>query len=208
MIRIITRENEAKHHKTLKACFQLRHKVFVKELGWKDLNNADNCEIDQFDTDDAVHIVVMDGERPVGYSRLLPSTKPHLLSEVFPHLATRNPIPKGPDTFEWTRYCVASSHRGGSAISKTASELIYGVLEYCTANNISSLTAVYEAVWITRFLELGFDVTPLGLPDHQDKHMIVGVHMKIVEHTMDITRTMRNLDTTMPRARSRQIESI
>jgi len=196
MIRIITRENIKENQDILTACFQLRHEVFIKELGWKDLPKNENMEIDQFDTEDAVHVVVMDKDKPVGYSRLLSSTKPHLLNEVFPHLATRNPIPVGVDIFEWTRYCVASSHRGGSAISKTASELIYGVLEYCKENSIHCLSAVYEAVWVTRFLELGFDVTPLGLPDLQDKHMIIAVQMKIREHTMATTRSMRSLNKT------------
>jgi len=193
MIRIITKENVAEYSATLKACFQLRHKVFVKELGWKDLHKNGNLEIDQFDNEEAVHIVVMDKEKPVGYSRLLPSTKPHLLSEVFPHLATRNSIPVGVDVYEWTRYCVSPNHRGGSAISKTASELIYGVLDYCKKNQINTLTAVFEAVWITRFLELGFDVKPLGLPAVQDEFMIVGVEMGIREHTMTTTRSKRNL---------------
>jgi len=193
MIRIITKENVAEYSATLKACFQLRHKVFVKELGWKDLHKNGNLEIDQFDNEEAVHIVVMDKEKPVGYSRLLPSTKPHLLSEVFPHLATRNPIPVGVDVYEWTRYCVSPSHRGGSAISKTASELIYGVLDYCKKNQINTLTAVYEAVWLTRFLELGFDVKPLGLPTVQDEFMIVGVEMGIREHTMTTMLSKRNL---------------
>jgi len=196
MIKIITSENMSEHSDLLEACFQLRHEVFVKELGWKDLHKNGGLEIDQFDSEHAIHVVVMDKGKPVGYSRLLPSTKPHLLSEVFPHLATRNPIPVRVDVYEWTRYCVARSHRGGGAISKTASELIYGVLEYCRENSIATLTAVYEAVWITRFLELGFDVKPLGLPDIQDKHMIVGVEMNIGEHTMATTRSMRNLTAT------------
>jgi N-acyl-L-homoserine lactone synthetase len=49
------------------------------------LAKPDRLERDQFDNDDAIYLLAIDGRTVVGGSQLVPSTKPHLLSEVLPH---------------------------------------------------------------------------------------------------------------------------
>lgn len=63
-----------------------RHKVFVKRLGWP-LQTQNGIELDQFDRPDTVYVVAQDDEGCiVGCARLLPTTRPYLLGEVFPQL--------------------------------------------------------------------------------------------------------------------------
>ena len=106
MVHIVNAGNAA-HYEIEKApAHKLRHQVFVEERRWEALRRPDGHDIDQFDTDEAIHILAIEDGAVVGYSRLLPTVGPHLLSAVYPGLAER-PIPRAPNIFEWTRYCVS-----------------------------------------------------------------------------------------------------
>lgn len=86
--------------------FSYRHSVFVDRLKW-DLPIAEvGLEIDQFDRNDTCHVVARDASDDiVGYARLLPTTEPYLLSEVFPQLMAGQTIPKSPVVWELSRFC-------------------------------------------------------------------------------------------------------
>ncbi len=43
-------------------------------------------EIDQFDHKHAMHMLYIEEGKVLGYQRMLPSTRPHLLSDVMPEL--------------------------------------------------------------------------------------------------------------------------
>lgn len=81
-----------------------RHRVFVERLGWK-LHCRDALELDQFDRDDTIYVIAQneDGE-VIGTARLLPTTRPYLLAEVFPHLLNGAPAPDAPDVWELSRF--------------------------------------------------------------------------------------------------------
>lgn len=72
-----------------------RHKVFVEEMRW-DLPSVGPGiieEWDEFDRDDTTCVIAYTRERIIcGYARLLPTTRPYLLSEVFPELCCSPPI--------------------------------------------------------------------------------------------------------------------
>lgn len=63
-----------------------RYRVFVEYLGWE-LNCPNNEELDQFDKVDTAYVVAQDRESNIiGCARLLPTTQPYLLGEIFPQL--------------------------------------------------------------------------------------------------------------------------
>lgn len=83
---------------------RLRHKFFVEKLGWEAIRRSNGLDIDEFDTDAAIHVTVQDGDKIGAYGRLLSTTQPHLLSAIYPTLlddALKMPV--GDDTLEWTR---------------------------------------------------------------------------------------------------------
>ncbi|MCW1503899.1 acyl-homoserine-lactone synthase AbaI, partial [Acinetobacter baumannii] len=70
-----------------------RYRVFVEYLGWE-LNCPNNEELDQFDKVDTAYVVAQDRESNIiGCARLLPTTQPYLLGEIFPQLLNGMPIP-------------------------------------------------------------------------------------------------------------------
>ena len=179
---VIDGKDTGRHSQLLDAAFVLRHQVFVEENGWDTLAKQDGRERDQFDNEHALHLLMMEGSEIAVYSRLLPTEHPHLLSDVYPHLATRG-VPRGPDIYEWTRMCVSRPWRGDGRWSFGAGEMVRAVVEFCLDSGITATTWEGHPVWLSRFTELGFDVRPLGLPQRYD-------HGPVLPAIMDMTSTV------------------
>lgn len=81
-----------------------RYRVFVEKLGWE-LRCEVGLEYDQFDRDDTVYVVAQDNDRQIiGLARLLPTSRPYLLGEVFPQLMNGLPVPASDDVWELSRF--------------------------------------------------------------------------------------------------------
>lgn len=88
-----------------------RHQVFVQRLGWALPDATGYCEWDGFDRPDTVHVLALDErERLSGCARLLPTTRPYLLAEVFPQLLDGAPAPECHETWELSRFSAINVH--------------------------------------------------------------------------------------------------
>lgn len=174
-IHIVTAENIGSYASAMEQAYRLRHNVFVDEMGWEDLRRPDGREIDQFDDGRALHMLYLEGERLVGYQRMLPSTRPHLLTEVLPHLCDGD-FPRGPHIWEWTRYCVTPEHRDrGRILSPAGNFLLSAIVEWGLQNGVSKIIIEMNPIWLLRLVQLHFMVTPLGIPKEAGKDSIVAV---------------------------------
>ncbi len=87
-----------------------RRKVFVDGLSWP-LQTLNGLELDQFDDDHTVYVAALDASGEVaGCARLLPTTRPYLLSEVFPQLMRGQPLPRAPQIWELSRFAAVDIH--------------------------------------------------------------------------------------------------
>lgn len=164
MLHIVTNENLDLYRGEMEQAFQLRHKVFVEERGWSELRRDDGQEIDRFDNEYAVHMLFTEDDRVIGYQRLLPSTRPHLLSEVLSSLCEVE-RPVGSNIWEWTRYCVEAGHRErGRMLSPVANALLSGIVEWGLHNGVDTIIIEMNPLWLLRLVQLHFRVTPLGIP--------------------------------------------
>jgi len=67
MIHVVTPENEHFYRDEMDQAYRLRHKVFVEEMGWKNMAKPDGREMDQFDTKHAVNMLYIEGGNVLGY---------------------------------------------------------------------------------------------------------------------------------------------
>jgi len=81
-----------------------RHRIFVEMLGWQLPSGQSGIELDQFDCLDTMYMIARQGDDVVGVARLLPTHRPYLLKEVFPHLMGGLPLPNSPDVWELSRF--------------------------------------------------------------------------------------------------------
>ncbi|RJG07418.1 GNAT family N-acetyltransferase [Noviherbaspirillum cavernae] len=92
------------------ALAEYRHKIFIERLGWS-LPVENGLERDQFDHRDTIYVVARETDGAIcGCARLLPTTEPYLLSEVFPHLLGGAPAPRAHDVWELSRFAAASTN--------------------------------------------------------------------------------------------------
>lgn len=196
MLHIVTAENRERYRDQVEESYRIRHKIYVETRGWKNLEREDKREIDQFDNENAIYLLALDEEdgRVVGGSRLVPTLCPHLMSDVFPQLASMRTLPRATDIFEWTRYYVVPEKRESHAVCNVASVIMCGVQEYCLDEGVSTLSIVTEPFWIPRFLELGWNPRSLGLPVDIEGEAVIGITVDISEEALAQTREMRGID--------------
>ncbi|KQO88547.1 acyl-homoserine-lactone synthase [Methylorubrum extorquens] len=188
MIHVVTAENMQDYADALDQAFRLRHRVFVEELGWSNLARPDRREIDEFDDEHAIHLLALDEtESVIGYSRLLPTTRPYLLPMVLPQLC-EGAAPSGAHIVEWGRICVAECARtSGRRLNPTALALMTAIVEWGLPRGITSFISEMPTSWILRLLQLHLRAMPLGLP-----HEIEGEEIVAVEAAFD-GRSLRQL---------------
>jgi acyl-homoserine lactone synthase len=191
VIHVVTPENRHQYTDAMEQACRLRHRVFVDEMGWVDLYKEDGCEVDQFDDDYAVHMLYLRDGEVLGYQRMLPTTRPHLLSEVMPQLCEGD-FPAGTHIWEWTRYCVQPAHRErGRVLSPVANALVSGIVEWGLASGVSTVLMEMNPLWLLRLVQMHFRVTPLGLPKQIGGQDTVAVQSVFDRRTLAKLRAVR-----------------
>ena len=175
----------------MEQAYRLRHQVYVKEMGLHNLAKPDGREIDQFDNKHAVHMLCIEHGEVLGYQRLLPSTCPHLLSDIMPELCEVEQ-PVGADIWEISRHCVAPDHRsGGPYASPIANALGSGLLEWALECGVSKFIIEIEPMGLFPLVQLHFQPLPLGLPRKIHGREVLAVTLTFDEGTLERFREMR-----------------
>lgn len=178
-VHVVTKENAAQYATELRSYHHWRHLIYVEERGWEDLRHDDGLERDQFDNDHAVHLIAMKGAEVVGGSRMIRMSQPNLLSEIFPHLVQRGPVPRDHSLIEWTRMFVAPAHRTGRGPNSVAGALFCAVMEYCCSIGGTGVGGVMETFWLPRWQSFGWTTRSLGLPEEVAGCMTLAAFMDV-----------------------------
>lgn len=117
-------------HGVMRSLAQYRHTVFVEKLGWN-LLSRNGLELDQFDRDDTIYVVVKGLENKVmGIARLLPTERPYLLSEVFPQLMGGDMVPCDPEVWELSRFAATDFQTArNNTLSQFSSPIVVELLQ-------------------------------------------------------------------------------
>ncbi|WP_179958373.1 acyl-homoserine-lactone synthase [Chitinimonas arctica] len=162
-----------------------RHRVFVEKLGWQ-LQCQDGLEFDQFDRPDTLYIVAQDFEgQVVGGARLLPTTRPYLLGEIFPQLLGDLPVPNSPDIWELSRFAAVDFSAAacadvspaklplGQFSSPNAIELLRATLERAAGSGARRIITV-SPLGVERLLrKAGFSADRAGSPVLVDGNPVI-----------------------------------
>lgn len=187
-IHVITRDNIKLYQDSIQELYRLRHQIFVEERGWNGLRTPEGIEIDAYDNENAIYLLAMDANRVVGGQRLYPTLLPHMISEVFPHMAQQG-IPRAADVFEWTRYFVVRERRTG----RTDCRLLAAMQQFCLEEGISEVTAVVEMWWLPRWQQTGFKVRPLGIPQVIEGQPCIAAAIEISVESLEHVRRLAGL---------------
>jgi N-acyl-L-homoserine lactone synthetase len=166
----------------LRQMFEARKQVFVDLLKWNVPILEGRFEVDQFDDEQAIYIIVADpaGEH-LGSTRLLRTTRPHILGTLFPELCS-GPVPAGEDVFEITRFCLGRN-QGAARRRHTRNRLVSALVRFALANGIKTYTGVAEMAWLQQILAFGWDCRPLGAPRHLGSALTGALAISITPET-------------------------
>lgn len=152
-----------------------RRQVFIERLGWQ-LKSFDGLELDQFDRQDTLYVIARDeGNAITGCARLLPTTTPYLLGEVFPQLFNGLPPPCSPDVWELSRFAAVdlnASHSTGleQFSASVAANLLRESIDCAKRHGAKRIVSV-SPVGVERLIrKIGFHAHRAGPP------MVVGGH--------------------------------
>ena len=199
MLYLVNAHNADDFREELNQAFRLRHDVFVKERKWTDLAVQDGRETDRFDDLNTVHMLYIRDGSVIGYQRMRPSTRPHLLSDVLPQLC-EGPRPAGPNIWEWSRYCVEAGERErGRMLSPVASALLTGIVEWGLRTGVDTIIIEMNPLWVLRLVQLHFRLTTLGVPAIITGEETVAVTARFDHRTLArLSEIRNNPDGTKP----------
>lgn len=166
----------------MRAMFEARKRVFVDLLGWELPVLAGRYEIDQYDGPQARYLILADTDQNhLASARLLPTTRPHILGDLFPELCDGNP-PTGPDTWEITRFCLDRSQRAPER-RRWRDALVTALVHYALEHGITTYTGVAEQAWLGQILAFGWHAELLGNPRTIDRMTLGALRIEITPDT-------------------------
>jgi acyl homoserine lactone synthase len=133
MIRVIDGLYREDHRAEFDQMLRLRKRVFYERLQW-DVKIEGEFEIDEFDALNPIYVLSAN-ERTgevVGSLRLLPTTGPNMLADVFHELLPDNGIIRSPTIWESSRYCVdtqLAEQWGPHGVHQASAELLLALCE-------------------------------------------------------------------------------
>ncbi|WP_307694923.1 acyl-homoserine-lactone synthase [Sphingomonas koreensis] len=171
-----------KEDDVLRAMFAARKQVFIDLLRWDVPVLGGEYEIDQFDDEHAAYLVVTDMTGAhLASARLLPTTRPHILADLYASLCD-GAVPRGPHIYEVTRFCL-DRHIDAATRRFARDRLVAAIAEFGLAQGIRLYTGVAELAWMQQILAFGWRCHPLGLPQRFDGRMLGALAITIDQDT-------------------------
>ena len=149
MLKLIEGSYASFFPKEINSMFRNRAEAFSDRLGWE-VVVKDGYERDRFDDANPLYLVSVDPdtEEYWGSLRLLPTTGPNMLRDVFAQLLDGDFI-ESATIWESSRICATTSpgqpDRGKSGVNYALSELILGIGEVAVAAGLTQIVSVFDA---------------------------------------------------------------
>lgn len=149
MIVCVNGSERESHLGLVEEMYRQRARVFKDRMGW-DVEVRDGLEIDRFDEENPLYLISVDETtgRLRGSLRLLPTTGPNMLRDVFPQLLPPDQIIESPLVWESSRFSMdndAMVPKPGYRVSYVTCELIAGIVELSIEAGISHIVSVFDA---------------------------------------------------------------
>jgi len=164
------------------AMFEARKRVFIDLLGWDLPVLAGKYELDQFDDAHARYLILADADQNhLASARLLPTTRPHILGDLYAGLCD-TPPPTGAGIWEITRFCLDRGLRAPER-RRWRDALIVALARYALEHRITTYTGVAEQAWLIQVLQFGWRAESLGPPRAVDGMTLGALRIDIARET-------------------------
>ncbi len=180
MITVGARNELAPH--IVSSMHEFRHEIFVGRLGWS-LPLLDGVERDQYDNEQTVYFVDRDeGGNITACARLLPTTTPYMLPDLFSALLGGVRAPRDPAVWELSRFAtsVRKSREGRIlSLSQPTLDLLEAVSEFARRHAAKRLLLVTSIASERLLLRAGFDVHRVAAPVQMPEGLCVALYIEV-----------------------------
>ncbi len=168
MIITISGNERLSHTDLIDQMHRLRKETFHDRLKWE-VEVHGQWEIDDFDECDPLYILSLtDNGHVRGCLRLLPTTGPNMLRDVFHSLVNDGKYIESPTIWESSRFCVSLRDQQGrrslSNLNIVTAELIAAMGEIGVLSGLTNIVTVYDQFLRRIISRAGCDETLVGGP--------------------------------------------
>lgn len=143
MLEIVDAGNRHLYKDALEDMYRMRYRAAVEEMGWSLRCALNRYDKDEFDYDDTVYLIHFNDDGTVGAcGRINPTTRPHLLSDVFPQMCVEG-VPQGPKIYEYSRGLIERRGKSNRDYMRTWLSITQGVNEWAIDNGVDYIS------WLT-----------------------------------------------------------
>lgn len=202
MIRIVEGIDHDFHPRLMDEMFRMRAVVFADRLGW-DVTVTDCREIDRFDAEDPLYLFSLhdETEELQGAVRLLPTTGPYMLRDVFSVLVPGG-APESPLIWESSRFAInpgilnaSERAEANHIVNRTTIELLCGIVEVCQKAGVEHIVSVFDARMARIFRTANCPFEIIGTPTRIGKTM---TYAGLFDMTDDMRERLGNVGGLPP----------
>lgn len=167
MIQLIGPERYEDFRNELAEIHRLRYRVFKGRLDWGVRVNGD-MEVDRFDSLGPVYLIQRDADsRICGCVRLLPTTGPTMLRDIFAELLDGQSAPASATIWESSRFAVDLPTAGSKTVAGigwATFELFAGMVEFGLSKCLTDIVTVTDVRMERILRRAAWPLRRLGLP--------------------------------------------
>lgn len=129
---------------------RLRARVFKERMGWDVSVDLNGLEVDNYDLPETIYILSLnDSRRVIGIWRVLPTSGPTMIRDIWPQFLSSLPMPASDTVWEASRFAVHSFAEDAEVAKQEAKqaigELFCGLTELCIEAGIKEVFTLYDA---------------------------------------------------------------
>jgi acyl homoserine lactone synthase len=209
MIAVIEQYNAHEYSHLMDQMFQMRARVFHDRLRWN-VRVVDGRERDKYDDESPVYVIYTDDrKREVkGSLRLLPTTGPTLLADIFSDTLPAGVHLSAPTIWECTRFCLddrSLASGPGYQLLLDSTALIAGSFEVAMRAGIETIIGNFDSSMLRLYRQLGCEVEVLGSTLRYGGAIYLGSHRLSESIVNKLRRRLDNLRSTIVRSSERRI---
>lgn len=193
MIEVVTWSNAHVFGDALAQHHRLRHRCFIERNGWT-VPTHDGMEYDQYDTPAAVYLIRRDDSlrRVLGVARLIPTTRPYMLKELWPDLLGAD-VPGSARVWEATRFGI-DDDIAPDLKRRVAAEIVLGCLEFGVMNGIDRYLVLMPQLIIRRTIGgAGCDYRFLGESRNLAAYPVAAAEVSVSQEALSRARVKAGL---------------
>jgi N-acyl-L-homoserine lactone synthetase len=179
VIVVIEPYNATEYSHLKEEMFRLRARVFRDRLGW-DVQVVDGKERDKYDDENPVYLIYADDKARElkGCLRLLPTTGPTVLADLFSDTLPEAVHLSAPTIWECTRFCLDDGilRRGNrEELLSTSAVLIAALGDVAIRAGIDSILGNFDSTMLRLYRRVGCEVEVLGSTQRYGQPIYLGL---------------------------------